>query len=415
MSKRVSIMDMGKTTNVFLDSWKKDGRLIFFLHPSDPWTRHLHSFRRTVIEETGQGQKKKVLWYPYTCWEPEEFHKARKFEERPPLAEICPFCRVLDHFAGRDDIDNDGVIFRFGSGRDMYEIAKADFLGWSKGRDAYKDKGEANLEYVISVITADDQPKLALTNEKFTIGKKLSARIKKDIEALGDKASPLKQPIAYCFEFDKEAAGSDMYSVQRWPEAEVTDEVRALWDSPAPDATPYTEPSDPRLLLKTMQAAAESAGVEDVPWGEIFDEAIAKYAETHPDSDDGDDEDSDDEEVEKEEPRRNPPKKTKSEPKGEKAPPKKDEAGARKTASKKEDPPAKEAPAKRVKKAAAPPKEEETDECPECGKLVAPTATKCRHCGCEFEADGPPPREPGSDDDRETSYPPPLADDDIPF
>ena len=102
----------------------------------------------------------------------------------------------------RDDIADDDVIFLFkGSGRgETREIQKVDFLGLSDTKRGFQDNFSAKTDYVIGVIPLDDPTAVKLTNERWSLGKSLIGRIKKDRKIYGDEEDPAKKPISYTFE-----------------------------------------------------------------------------------------------------------------------------------------------------------------------------------------------------------------------
>ena len=80
MGRRLtSYSEMGKSGASFLKSWKKEGVLKLVLHREPPWIRQIHNFREIGEDDRG---KTRVEWFPFVCWEDEEFHKARRFGDQ---------------------------------------------------------------------------------------------------------------------------------------------------------------------------------------------------------------------------------------------------------------------------------------------------------------------------------------------
>lgn len=393
--------DLGGTAVEFLDNWKEAGFLKLVLHKDPPWIRDLHNFRRIFKKEGKDGIEKKVLWYPWVCWEEEAFHKlTRMSKDDPPVAKLCPGCRLFAHIRGRDDLKDEDVIFRFvGTGRnELHEIMKIDFIGKGEGKLSFKDDFTPRTDYVIPVISLDDPTKVAITNEKWSLGKALYNRIKKDRQLYGaDDGDPSRTPIAYTFEFDKSATGASAYSVSRLEKVTITDRIRELWESEAPDASKYVNRGNPKKLLEEVQQAMEAAEME-FPLEEIFAPSLQAW---------NDDEDSDEStsfdpaELDKEEDkpkkgqRMSPPpakpkaKETERKPKAKKPEPE-PEPEAEPDADVDPAPEKPARPARAAKKPAPPPEPEPEPEeevqifaCSECDADFPSNVDTCPSCGAK--------------------------------
>lgn len=260
-----------------MDSWKKEGFLKLVLHREPAWVRNLHNGRRVEKKEGRDGLEKKILWFPFVCWEEEEYHKLRRLsKDDPPHAKSCPGCRFIEHLEGRTDIADDATILKFvGTGRgEVREIMKVDFIGLGDTKRAYQDSFVAKTDYVIPVIPLDDPTRIMLTNEKWSLGKQLYARIKKDIKLYGEEdGDPSKVPVAYTFEYDD---GTQTYGVSRLEKVKITEEIKALWEAPAPDAARFVSRGNPKRLLEAFTDAAEAAEME-FPLDAIFEPALKAW------------------------------------------------------------------------------------------------------------------------------------------
>lgn len=339
--------------------------------------RHIHNFRRVEIVEDGGTPKKKILWFPFVCWEDEKFHQQRRFEkDDPPEAKTCPACRLIDYFEGRSDLENDHIIFEFkGSGRgDKREIALIDFLGHGGGK-GFQDNFLAKQEYLIPIIEIDDPTAVKLAPEKWSLGKALDKRIKNDQQIYGEDEHPSLKPIGYTFEYDDEA---QKYGVGRLDGFKPSEEIVELWEGEPPDAEPYYRPGNPKTLIEAVRAGSR---VDDLPIDDIFGPALDSW-----DRDDEEDPalvfppaDADEAQEKEAKPQKKPPKK----------PPSKS-APSKATKSSSDKPNGKTKPKKAVKAKPEPePVESEivVYECPECGGDWPEDDLKCPKCGAESADD----------------------------
>lgn len=169
MGRRLSsYSEMGKSGASFLKSWKKDGVLKLVLHREPPWIRQIHNFRE--IGEDDRGNER-VEWFPFVCWEDEDFHKARRFGDQTQEPK-CPGCRLIDKVRSlleSKELDENVVLFAFADRK----LVASDFVGEGKSRDSYQDDFTAKTEYIIPVIPLDSPKAVVLTNEKWSLGKAL--------------------------------------------------------------------------------------------------------------------------------------------------------------------------------------------------------------------------------------------------
>lgn len=394
MGKRLgSYKDLGNSGGAaWLDSWKEDGLLICVLHRDPPWMRGLHNFRKIVKEETKDGVTLKVAWFPFVCWEDDDYHRLRRLEKKnPPQAKKCPACRLIEHIEQRDDLADDEPIFIFKAGRDKREIVKVDLIGKGEGKQSYQDDLTCKTDFVLPVIPyADPSRGVCLTNEKWSLGQALISRIKKDISMYGEEeGDPEKTPIVYTFEYDKK---NQKYGVSRYAKPVITDEIRALWEGPSPDADRFVRHGNPVALLEAMKVGIV---VDNVPLDEIFAPAIADW--------DGEEEeraDFDPDKLEDEKPqaktKANGHAKTPEKPQREA---KVDKPATEKASEKSEEKPA-ERPTRATRKADPPPppppkKDVIVYACEACGADWPEDQPKCPGCGLEAAPAEPEPPKAG--------------------
>jgi hypothetical protein len=339
----------------WLDSWKNDGVLKVWLHRSPPGMRALHNFRQIVTDDKG---KDAIRWFPFTCWEDDDYHRQRRFGEGAE-ANICPGCKLLEHLEARDDLSDDDLIFKFRAGREVRDIIRVDFEGRGKSKTSFQDDFTPRTEFVIAVIPADKPDAIYLTNEPWIIGSKLRARIVRDVQLDGDEdGNPMVRPLCYTFEKDGDQRGAAAYSVSRYDRAKVTEEIEELWGSEAPDMMPFISGGDPHKLRKAMEDSAEI----DLPLDDIFAAAVEQWGAKQ-----ADDVSFEPEEIEKDE----PPKKR----------------AAEKTTAKK-------ITAKKTKSRGAKPNPTKKVELLECDSCGADWPEDEPHCpGCGVMAEEPPAEE----------------------
>ncbi len=399
MARLGSYREMGKKRGGWLDAWKEEGRLSCVLHRTPPHIRLRHSFRKVELDESDRGVKRKVRWLPWTCWETDDYHRARRFDSNPPTAKFCPADRLIEHLEARDDLPDDEVIFSFkGSGRDKREIIKVDLLGNGDSRDSWQDDFTAKTEYVIALIPLKDPKAVLLSNEKWSLGQALLDRIQTDCEEYGDDVGdPEKRPTAYLFEYSPKR---NMYSISRNKEGQEKAEkdgtwsgIVELWEGPAPDADPYCRPGDPKELLEAMQEGA----VVDLPLDDLFAPALAQWKERKAKEND-EATDFDPKKIEEE------IKTAKAKKDGRRSTKGKDAKGKQNgAAAKSETAPKKDKPKRAVRQVAKPepepepPDEVQVFECEGCGADWPEDADECPGCG--LKAAAPPVDQAGGDDD----------------
>src|SRR5688572_12309394 len=162
-----------RETAQWLDPWKKEGILLCVPHREPPNVRIIHNFRRVVKDEGKEGVELHIRWYPWVCWEADEYYKLRRVKKgkERPHAEYCPICRTVEYFEARDDLAADAPLFELKAGKDKRTITKADFIGVGEGKDSFQDDVSGKTEFIFKVISLRDVEKgVCLTNEKWSLG-----------------------------------------------------------------------------------------------------------------------------------------------------------------------------------------------------------------------------------------------------
>lgn len=286
MGKLKSYRDLGSKSSSskanWLEAWKDNGILICVPHKDPPSTRTMHNCRRIETTETKDGPMMKIRWYPFVCWETDEYYKGRRFnKDNPPRAQFCPTCRFIEHIESRDDFPNDQVILTYKVGRELLEVMKVDLVGKGTSKTSYLGDMTGRTEFVFSIIPYEDPSKgVCLTNEKWSLGQEFVARINNDIKMYGeDEGNPERTPIVYTFEYNKQTR---KYSVSRYQKPEISDEIQALWNGPSPDVDRYTRPSNPETLFDSIDGALQ---IDGVPLEEIFAPSIEQWRANKPSDD----------------------------------------------------------------------------------------------------------------------------------
>ncbi len=208
--------------------WRKDGKVIFFVHPqSDIQKRITVTLRRVVENDDGE----------------EEIRGIRRF------------------YLGDTDISNqfllwlkndatnlspDDTVLRLRTaGGDEEEYLKGELLGM-KGYDWRKRLMRPRTEYLFCIVNVTEKGEPPKGPEvlvlPYSAGKKLNKVWDEEIEELGeDEGDPWINPYACKVTFDQNERGTDMYgagTVKR----PLTPEVRALFDQDAVDMSQYVDP-----------------------------------------------------------------------------------------------------------------------------------------------------------------------------
>ncbi len=346
------------------DYWKDRGHLILWLPvKSLIYPVWLHRFMfRDVVEDKKTGKEIEILRWPRpTCLEPEEVSRKRKFRrpdgarEVPPQA--CPFCRLEEWLRRQDQVPLEQVVFEWQNPKD------GSVIKWNRGElSGLVDTTQATFshslapkqEFIFTMVDHEKIPEgIQLVRETLAIGIGMSKCIAKERDAKpGDMGDPFKNPYAFKWVYDANAkAINDKFAVYRYDRAELTPEVRALvYSTDLPDPSPYARPQAGEAMR--MYAAMEAHARIKLPMSELFEGVDLSDESTEfpgPGSRSA-----------------GPDVTTQTKPADHTTP----------------------APGtgRRRKKAPDP----ETIPCDDCHKPMDPRASKCPHCGAEYEVSGDP-------------------------
>lgn len=274
----------------FLEPWRDRGFVLVVLHRLGPWMRRVHNFRRYYDRETPQGVQRKILWYPFVCWQPDEYFRAsaiaRKEKRAAPVPDRCPFCRMLHHLDRRTDIADDQFVFDFvgHDRRARRQIEKGDFLHRGTSGYAFQDDATPQSEWMLPVIPIENPVGVVIAQERWTLGVALSRAIEADIKTYQvERGDPMRSPIGYRWVHSKNAKPA--YTVGRIDGFEPSSEIVELWRGPGIDASSYCRPSNPHILLAAMKSAAQF----QFPWRAIFEPSTDAWGNAESSTEDGDD------------------------------------------------------------------------------------------------------------------------------
>lgn len=272
MRRSASYTAMATGGGGWFESWTEKGQIKIWLHPEPPLSREVHSFRQVKSDEDDRGPKKKIVWLPWVCHEPEEFHLLVRKKQNPEPTS-CPMCLFIDHLRQREDVGPEDAVFEFkAGGKETHVITREEFLGEREG--AWKDVCLPKGDYLINAISVDE-PELGarILQAKYQLVKELQKVIIDDISELGDEGNPEKTPRAYKLTFDSE---SKRYGASTYDRAKVNDDVTKAWEGPAPDSDSFGEPGDPVLLRAIFEDALV---LDNVPVDELFAVALEAHKE----------------------------------------------------------------------------------------------------------------------------------------
>lgn len=206
--------------------WRKDGKVIFFVHPKSEIEKRITIALRHVVEND-DGE--------------EEIKGIRRFYEGD--SDITnQFLLWLKNDAV--DIEPDDVVFRLKTaGGDDEEYTKGDLLGL-QGYDWRKRLLRPRVEYLFNIINVTEKGEKPKGPEvlvlPFSAGKKLNIVWDGEIEELGEEeGDPWINPYASKVTFDANERGSDMYGAST-VKRPLTEDVRKLFDEDAVDLSQYT-------------------------------------------------------------------------------------------------------------------------------------------------------------------------------
>jgi hypothetical protein len=217
-----------KTSASFTD-WRKDGKVIFFVHPESEIEKRTMITLSRIVENSDDE---------------EEIRGIRRFYQGD--ADITrQFLLWLKNDA--TDIDSDEVVFRLKTaGGDVQEWLKGDLLNM-KGYDWRKNMLRPRTEYLFCIINVTEKGEPPKGPEvlvlPFSAGKKLNAVWDGEIEENGEvEGDPFVTPYACKVTFDSAERGTDMYSASAVIKRKLTEAARKLFDEDPVDLSQYTDP-----------------------------------------------------------------------------------------------------------------------------------------------------------------------------
>jgi len=380
-----------------LKSWHDASKLDAWLHtkrlPVGVWR---HSFPQVIIQEDKDTRKITKLIYslPIVCHEDESVLK--EMYERTPSGERkvppvrCPVCKLIEYvrsqvaagtmswidelfrFEGASDpkhntiIRAGGLYGAFGS-RKLTDDEKKEMK--SVGiypQTAWKFNCMPKLSYVFPIVDNNNiAGGVQITTEPDLLKKKVVATIIKEKESNGaEEGDPTINPYCIRFVYREEAEDlKDKYDALRINKIQLTEEVKRLITSDAPDLSQYLDPFNAATMRSRMEKHLTD-GVE-LPFDTLFSGVQAK------DEDEEDEDASESKEEEKEE--KPAPKKTTVK-----------KAAAAKAANENGAKP--EGPKKAGRRPVAPP-EDMGDPCDACKAPMKKGQLECGKCGAKYADD----------------------------
>jgi hypothetical protein len=307
MARRMNSVDdfLGhKTSNRSggsLDKWRKEGKLIVWLHtgllPTAVW-QHGGIPRLVITKDEDDKPQRKFFGGKWNCPESEDFLKGQykrnddgtREEDEPAHCGLCRFEEWLyqEVVAGRikwtdqafrfDATDpKDTVILHAGGLLNMYseremaaekkkELKKA---GISPA-DAWSENMFAKCNYVFAVVANNAVSKgVQIATEAGLLGDRVKDVIADARESLGDEeGNPFLHPFAIQWEYRKGERIDKLYYARRIEKEKLTPQIEALIRGKAPNLSNIVAPFD----QKTMRAQLERyCLLKGVPWDDIFD------------------------------------------------------------------------------------------------------------------------------------------------
>jgi len=404
-------------------NWKDRGRVDVWLHPAGmPIAVWGHSWY-TIGHDRDTGEEK-IRWFRFNSMETEKQLRKRFFRsadgslEYPP--ELCPFAKLMawvDEAIRTDVISWTDEIFRIEVPGECITIHAGGFTGAFTQKsvteaqkreikrtgiqysECWKENAQSRLQYLFRTVEHGDPGKgcqVALESQSLgdAVKKVIADRMDdypdgasaKQIEDAKRKGNPFVNPYAIRFLYYPDRDFKEKYDARPLMSLEMTEEVRAVLEAPAPDISKIAGPSNFAQLRLSFETFWSHEVVP--PWDEIFEAAEALLEGTDAvqlpadrsrrvETSDGDKDDSE---------RKSSKAKGESKRHGSKEP-------TKSSKSKDEEEPAPKATTKAAPKA-APKKEEEEQagdeefECDECGGLMKANEYVCPKCGVEYNEDG---------------------------
>lgn len=309
----------------YLSSWKKDGRILVWLHSKEwsapCWNHPLPRLVEPSKDKDADAADLRVSTSRWVCHESEATLKRQYFREKsgarefPP--ELCPFCLVIEcvHslvkrgklgwldpvFEWLGDGPDDSLVITAGG---MYNAFRAKDIGKEQLREmkragirmdeAWKQDLRARLQYLFLVVDdADVEAGVQKTFETVGLANHLKKAIRDEMRRNETRGNPSLRPYPFEWTYDEAEQFDKRYDVLAMTDREMTDAIRRLIvDEEAPDVSRDLEPGNCyqlRVELETHLAKGVS-----LPFDEIF-EAARKAGLMEPPKETKEAEDLDDE------------------------------------------------------------------------------------------------------------------------
>ena len=209
--------------------WRKDGKIIFVVHPQSKIGKRVRvQLRRVHTNDDGEQE----IW---SIW--------RFYTGKNDISK-----QFLDWLKANDDIDADETVLRIEAGGETEEYLKGELLGLD-GYDWRKRLLKPRTEYLFSIFDITDKSTDPTDTEivvlPYSAGKKLNKVWDDEIEERGeDEGDPWVTPYSCKVTFDNAERGTDMYgaSAIRRP---IPDSVYQLMETVEPaDVMSYCDPAE---------------------------------------------------------------------------------------------------------------------------------------------------------------------------
>jgi|GEM_PF-6805447 len=241
-------------------SWKNDGKVILYLHP----TAEIHNRRRhwlpvaieqEKVERRRKIKVKKLVNLPFNC----------------PGEDVCPVCKFRADVKENSAIELDDVVLEFKAGRDTQEWTKGDVIG-TEGYD-YKRDLYARADFVTVAVVAEnasgaepDEVKAEIFDGAKSLGNRINKEIDSEIEEHDEEVgNPWINPYPFKLTFDGSKPPSDMYSAHALITRKPTPKVKEALDGPAPSLKDEVSTEGMVEKLAEIVLAADITGTIEPP------------------------------------------------------------------------------------------------------------------------------------------------------
>lgn len=300
------------TRTEYLSKWKKNTppRVDVWLHTKaliEPLWRHGLP-RLFTRKDRVTGEETVEVWSgDWLCWEDEsvltkQYLRDNETGERAYPPTICPICKLIEYvrscvdsgewswvaplfrYMGDDPskgltINAGGIYNAFGGDRltdsDIAELKHAKIFR----SEAWKQNMMAKLSYAFSVVDNEHPGKgTQIAIETSLLGDKVKEVVHKAMLEAEDEGNPLSNPYAIRWMYSPDAKQFNLkYNAAKMGKIPLTQEIKdIIINSPPPDLSKIKARKDPMVLQVQLQDACCNNKF-DIPWGEIFGDAIEEW------------------------------------------------------------------------------------------------------------------------------------------